>query len=1212
MKNNLLSIIALCGATLSTMPLWAATEWEDPTVKTTVIDLETEGTYFVYHPASKMFMTNGNSYGTQLSLGKTGKKIVIKKDSDERFGVEGWTMEMPDAEAYNGGKPKYLWVLGNGSAAFVDFNLQADGHYIWKITKNDNADTYRIKMPDEDPTFGLEAQDGLYANAFAGWDNAGYDPADTITNTVVLPLIDTNTAGYENAMLDWAFVTEEDYAVFEAKKTLKASLENAVEKNYNGSLEQFETIYNSTTATSEEILNAQQELDQLVYEYQLSLATEENPIDMTFKMSNPSFENGWSGWVSQKDPVSGQDNFQVQNQSHPTSDGADFSKFFERWVPNSPQPNWQLLQEVKDLPNGKYKITAHVLTNTETPAGIFVIGDGGAGEERVEATNSGVINGTVTAQPYSVTFNVVTGQATVGFRVINTNCNWTGVDNFKLEYLGKSANFAIEGLQKTIDDAIAYQSKLEDEQAKYSQAGFEKFATDLQFAKDALNNPELDEDSLIAIRLILINRMDSLAEDVKIYQQIRPLVNDKLDTYINNYEPYAELSDTNPDAFIGLWDYTDQILEAYENGTFDPGQFSTLSAQIDSIFKKDVRDMLHSGMTDDAYGLLSSPDFTNNSVSGWNGGAASANELCEQYFGSAGSQSFDVYQEIDNIPVGAYKITMKGFYRPAWYQEIIDGWEEGSTKVVYSRLYGNDNAVAVKHIFDGGSEEPYIVNDEGETADMQIPVIDNKYVATDRNSAGVAFERGEYMNEIICVAPEGKLRFGVKMTNPNGLAGSWTAFDEFRVTYLGNDAGNYIPTVQSLYDQTNETYIKISSNEFQYTADVPVMLEKALQNANAVISNPDIEKALASVAEMKEAIAYAERSIQKIKELNDMVNDMYNNRCPEYENTIENIDFSDIYNLCDIIMEKIYLNEIESIAAADQYMSQLNKGCTEEVQNKLCEGATKDDPKDLTKLIVNPGFSVFDLESGVETNSAKGWNIKVENNMGWASNTANYSAYEFYNNSKFDLYQTFFGLAPGFYKLECNGFYRSGSAQEAAENYRDNEEDIRTMLYAGMDSAENFKPFISIIEDGTENPTASENINVAEYLSTEENPIKYWFVPNAMSDAQGAFSAGLYKNEMYFEVKEGQEYAKIGVKKLEGIQNDWTIFDSFKLYYLGAGEENKPDGILNTEEKKATILHSRYYTIGGELISKPTKRGFYIRVDEMSDETSRTLKFMLR
>lgn len=168
------------------------------------------------------------------------------------------------------------------------------------------------------------------------------------------------------------------------------------------------------------------------------------------------------------------------------------------------------------------------------------------------------------------------------------------------------------------------------------------------------------------------------------------------------------------------------------------------------------------------------------------------------------------------------------------------------------------------------------------------------------------------------------------------------------------------------------------------------------------------------------------------------------------------------------------------------------------------------------------------------------------------------------------------------------------------------------MLYAGMDSAENVKPFISIIEDGTENPTASENINVAEYLSTEENPIKYWFVPNAMSDAQGAFSAGLYKNEMYFEVKEGQEYAKIGVKKFEGIQNDWTIFDSFKLYYLGAGEENKPDGILNTEEKKATILHSRYYTIGDELISKPTKRGFYIRVDEMSDGTSRTLKFMLR
>lgn len=75
----LLTLVALCGATMSTLPIWAATEWEDPTVQTTTIDLEAGGTYFVYHPATQMFMINGNDANTQLSFGETGLKINVKK-----------------------------------------------------------------------------------------------------------------------------------------------------------------------------------------------------------------------------------------------------------------------------------------------------------------------------------------------------------------------------------------------------------------------------------------------------------------------------------------------------------------------------------------------------------------------------------------------------------------------------------------------------------------------------------------------------------------------------------------------------------------------------------------------------------------------------------------------------------------------------------------------------------------------------------------------------------------------------------------------------------------------------------------------------------------------------------------------------------------------------------------------------------------------------
>ena len=83
MKSHLLTLVALCGATMSSMPLWAATEWEDPTVQTVTIDLEAGGTYFVYHPATKMFMVNGNSYNTQLSLAK--KRFEDKSQASRRF-----------------------------------------------------------------------------------------------------------------------------------------------------------------------------------------------------------------------------------------------------------------------------------------------------------------------------------------------------------------------------------------------------------------------------------------------------------------------------------------------------------------------------------------------------------------------------------------------------------------------------------------------------------------------------------------------------------------------------------------------------------------------------------------------------------------------------------------------------------------------------------------------------------------------------------------------------------------------------------------------------------------------------------------------------------------------------------------------------------------------------------------------------------------------
>ena len=79
MKNYLLSAMALCCATSSTMPLWAS-EYEEPQLKTIEPNLATDGTgggvYYVYHVATKKFLTNGNDYNTRLSVDETGQEII--------------------------------------------------------------------------------------------------------------------------------------------------------------------------------------------------------------------------------------------------------------------------------------------------------------------------------------------------------------------------------------------------------------------------------------------------------------------------------------------------------------------------------------------------------------------------------------------------------------------------------------------------------------------------------------------------------------------------------------------------------------------------------------------------------------------------------------------------------------------------------------------------------------------------------------------------------------------------------------------------------------------------------------------------------------------------------------------------------------------------------------------------------------------------------
>ena len=292
MKNSLLTAIALCCATSSTMPLWASA-YENPKLETVEPNLDTDGTgggvYYVYHVATNKFLTNGNDYNTRLSVGDTGQEVTLSYGEERAplMGKEpvvpgkGWTFNMLKAQSNSGFHEVYA---GNETSAWVDCNEQ--GHTLWQILPQDNG-YYRIKIVDQDAQYGLSSANALTMNGMWGTDG--------VESTIVYPFIDPSQEGYQNAETDWQFVEPEAYEIYQAKKLLLQQLETASETGYTD-VSAYETVYNDDNATTKQVQEAAEKLQQAIADYQLSIVDEEHPADFTGRIQNNAFESNTDHW----------------------------------------------------------------------------------------------------------------------------------------------------------------------------------------------------------------------------------------------------------------------------------------------------------------------------------------------------------------------------------------------------------------------------------------------------------------------------------------------------------------------------------------------------------------------------------------------------------------------------------------------------------------------------------------------------------------------------------------------------------------------------------------------------------------------------------------------------------------------------------------------------------------------------------------------------
>ena len=1227
MKNRLLALMALCGATSSTLPLWAA-DWADPELTFADPNLATDGTgggvYYIYHVATQKFMANGNytnNWNTELVVADEGKEVTLSYGEDyelsrrpetdpEYSTAKGWRLSMMDAPS-NGGFHE-LFLREASLSICVDHNKT--GHILWKITKQGDG-IYRIKILDEDPKFGIGAQGGLYKNSYVAVNEG---------NTGVDALLDPSTGGYENAGIDWQFVEPKVYEVYIAKKNvLKPQLEAADEAGYTD-YAKYKELYESADATVEQIEEAAEELKDAVLEFKYSSASEATPADLTAKITNASFGDGSNGWTSWR--ANNNNNFGVVTKKEGeigTSDGFDFRTFFERWIATPPTGDYYIEQSLSELPDGKYRLKAYIMTQQTAenggPKGLFLYAKTVAGESKKEADVPSP-DGTPYAAPYTVDFSVIGGTATVGMRSEGSKDGWSAVGYFTLQYMGKAGAITMrDALNQNITEAEK-QYKEEISLKKHSKEGDKKYEEMIALAKAAVANDEVKDDSLQSIAKSLQLRMDSLVSDVAAYQTLTTKTNDLSVAWDESI--YADQD------FLDYEEYLVGLEEAYNQGTFDPTEVDSIQPRADRIWKACILDALETGDTDNVTGLLTNPNFTGN-TNGWtyeklggpnNDGLKYGNNVAECY-----EQAFDVYQEVNGLPVGTYEVSVQGFYRPAGNATWSAAWgvEGDATNDVLAYVYGNDGMAKLPHVADGLQDEN--IGEDCAQLTAGGADLEGKYVCNGKKSAELIMADGtSYLMTVKCyVGEDGKLRFGVKMpTAPESLTAYWTLFDNFQVTYLGaDDMSGAKSAMEALIGNAQE----LLNKEALTTQEAKDGLNKAIEAATAVVDNLTPETYKEHSEALNAAMEAGQEAIDAATAL-ETKNDNHADKLGSsgegsYEDYADTEGYAELDDVVLEVDEKISGDGIfASMEEIADYNVKLDKAYTKMMSGKVnFSEATKDKPVDATNLIMCPSFQSkkfnADKNEWEDVRAADGWvNASIED--GPSSKVTSALNYEMFNDSS-EIHQTLYNMPAGYYRVVYNGFYRGGDMVPAALTRRDSTEEVlNAEVYLEGKESKWTNKLASIFDNVREYKYDSSDAVLADSLFPDMPDLLYHCIVNQVAGAKLAFEDGAYEGNFSFRVEEGEEPI-LGVRKTGKITNDWTCFDNFHLYYLGDGDANKPDDFVSSVEEavadgKATVVSSAWYTINGVRVAEPKQRGIYIRQDKMSDGTTKSVKVMVR
>lgn len=1179
---------AVLVASLSTN--YAQAQVNDPVLPNPVqLKLDGTDTVAIKNILADKWLTKGNAYGTQTSLGDSGLGFVIvpnKGDDGQPNGTYSFCNDKSGKFGAFSNKMFLNSVDEYGGNSYVDYNNQGIEKTYWKVTPN--GTTFKFQANGQPDTYaGYNPNDN-------GLDGKGESAVDGQFRPA---LTEDGTNG-----LEWQAYP---YTYFYRLEKLKDQINSARDEGLDVS--EVEAIYNNPDAEYWKLKEASRMITDIRRNKAMEGATAESRVDITEYAPDANCD-ALTGWTHEceydKDGNVGSGghgtNWQTNSHAYTAPDGYQTEKFIERWVNGNSDPvtntevagagrlsDGVLSQILHKLPAGGYKVTCYAMATQQAKGddfkveGVSVFADTkDTKNSQTVATKAGV------PQKYEFLLDIKEGEdLTIGFKLDNCTANWVFVDNFQIVYCGpsfKAMNLA--DVQKAAAELEAQMGGMEV-CPTYTDKASELIAAVGEMTTDT------DEAEINAMKQQLADIAAKIDKSSALYAELT-----ELDATIGDFLSEGPAG-TEVDELENL--YNDCGYEVNESVSDLLSSFSLNNEQL-TQYMADLKVKLEAAQNasikpgDDITRKIVNPSFDTGTSEGWTGNVTVSKDYknCEAY-----EKTFDLYQDITNIPDGVYELSVLAFQRVGT-NEVASAAHDNGTENITAFIYANDLETPFTSPYTYGMKEPsggnpadYKYNLNGE--DVYIPN------SMQGMAAAIAENPKAYTVTVPMLVEGGTLRIGVRAKTRPSNTHDWAIWDNFRLKYIGSkgDALNAVTTpliakAAGLLDSKMNAEVR--------------------SNLEAAKTALETEATVPGIHTLSAAIEAANTSIEAYKTLQAAIENAQT-RYDENEVSSTTSDAAKgIYNAAKTTAEDVYNNGTAADAEVPAAIKALNVGVTKYVIHDVIADASEAKPAEITKVIANSDFA---------TMSSTGWDVK-DGTMAFQSNNS-VEAGEFYN-CTFNLQQSLVGLPAGMYRLTTQAFYRNGNNPSTKVDGSDEQlkYDVNENAYLYFSDKE--IPTEEGKKVATELPENKQDIKTITALKVAED---HWnsvglsdnggltkmddgmYIPNNMITAQAYFKSDLgsaYDSDPLNFTYDGQSDFRIGLIKNVTEGADWTIVKNFKLYYLGVD----PTGISEIVTD-ANAVATKIYNASGMQIGK-LQKGINIIETVMKDGSKKVKKVVVK